>query len=303
MNVIDTDDYAASGIKTFQFPGGEWHVEVPTWRFKSVHVFAKIRSFNEFGSLLGVISALRTQGVAVHVFAPYLPGLRQDRNPDGHTPLTSRIVGNLLRQASTVTTVDPHSRLGLEEFMRGYGTPTHVRVVPANVYLQDVLTEKYTHILVPDAGAVARATETALLLGIPNIVLAHKVRDFGTGRLTGFRVEDGLSSGSKNPLPRESRILLSDDICDGGGTFLGLLDVLRKINYETPIDLFVSHGIFSQGVKALLGGPEVFHRVITTNSWYNPSRVPYGEQAAHYLDNGRLVVHDILPYYLGGLTP
>lgn len=103
MNVIDTDDYAASGIKTFQFPGGEWHVEVPTWRFGSAHIFAKMRSFNQFGPLLGVISALRSQGVSVHVFAPYLPGLRQDRNPGGNTPLTSRVVGSLLREASSVT--------------------------------------------------------------------------------------------------------------------------------------------------------------------------------------------------------
>lgn len=301
MNVIDTDDYAASGIKTFQFPGGEWHVEVPTWRFGSAHIFTKMRSFNQFGPLLGVISALRSQGLSVHVFAPYLPGLRQDRNPSGNTPLTSRIVGNLLREASSVTTVDPHSRVGLAEFARGYGTPATVRKVPAEVYLPDMLTEKYTHILVPDAGAVERATETAQILGIPNIVKAHKVRDFGTGRLTGFTIEDGLSSDSKNPLPRESRILLADDICDGGGTFLGLLRVLREINYETPIDLFVTHGIFSQGVKVLLGGPKQFNRVITTNSWYDPIHTSHDDY--RYLEGGRLVVHDILPYYIGGLTP
>ena len=294
MIVIDTDDYAASGIKTFQFPGGEWHVEVPEWRFHAAHIFAKIRNFTEFGPLLGVISALRSQRVAVHVFAPYLPGLRQDRNPGGNTPLTSRIVGNLFSEASSVTTVDPHSKVGLGEFVRGYGKPT-VRVLAPKVYLPDILNEKYTHILVPDEGAVERSTNVARILGIPNIVLAHKTREFATGKLTGFTIEDGLSSTNLDPLPRESRILLADDICDGGGTFVGLLAVLRRINYETPIDLFVSHGIFSKGVGVLLNtrDGDCFSKVITTNSWYD-DRYPYGD---------RFQAHDILPYYLGGLTP
>lgn len=302
MNVIDTDDYAASGIKAFRFPGGEWHVEVPTWRFSAAHIFVKIRNFSGFGPLLGVISALRKQQVAVHVFAPYLPGLRQDRNPGGNTPLTSRITGTLFSEASSVTTIDPHSQTGLDEFIRGYNKPG-VKVIAPKVYLPDMFTDNYTHVLVPDDGAVTRSTEVARRLGIPNIVFAHKTRDFATGRLTGFTIEDGLSSTHTSPLPSDSRILLADDICDGGGTFIGLLEVLRKINYETPIDLFVSHGIFSRGVRELLDQADCFHKVITTNSWANPTRSPYGEQFARYTDNGRLVVHDILPYYLGGLTP
>ena len=290
MNVIDTDHYAESGVKTFQFPGGEWHVEVPTWRFKTAHIFAKIRKFDQFGPLMGVISALRSQGVSVHVFAPYLPGLRQDRNNDGNTPLTSQIVGMMLQRASSVTTLDPHSTLGLQKFREGFQHP-NLRVIEPVTYLPDFFHHKYTHILVPDAGAVERSTEVARILGIPNIVRAHKVRDFNTGHLSGFTIDEGLSSTHAQPLPSDSRILLADDICDGGGTFIGLLNVLRRINYETPIDLFVSHGIFSKGLDVLLNGSDRFTNVITTDSW---CQLP---------STDRFKVHNVLPYYIGGLTP
>lgn len=293
MNVIDTDDYFASGISVLKFGGGEWRAEVPRWKFQSAHIFAKIRKFDQFGPLMEVISALTSQQVAVHVFAPYLPGLRQDRNNGGDTGLTARNTGRLLGGATTITTLDPHSRLGVDEFVRGHGnTGPTIRIVDPATYLPDILTKKYTHILVPDKGAVGRSTRIAEILGIPNIVKAHKKRDEATGRLSDFEIEDGLSSDSKNMMPRESRILLADDICDGGGMFIGLLEVLRKINYETPIDLFVSHGIFSRGFDTLLTGRHSFSEVITTNSWcIAPDTLP------------RLQVHNILPYYLGGLTP
>lgn len=93
-NVIDTDDYLKSGIETFKFPGGEWHANVPKWSERSVHVFAKLREWDDVGQLMVVCDALRSQQVDVYLFAPYLPGARQDRNPDGLTPLTVALYNN-----------------------------------------------------------------------------------------------------------------------------------------------------------------------------------------------------------------
>jgi ribose-phosphate pyrophosphokinase len=58
-----------------------------------------------------------------------------------------------------------------------------------------------------------------------------------------------------------------DDICDGGGTFLGLAEATGLP--WSRVDLYVSHGVFSK--NALDNLRERFEYVYTTNS-YNPKR-------------------------------
>lgn len=298
--MIDTDDYAASGIEILTFPGGEPHANVPLWPYKDASIHVKIREFENVGPLLAVTDALKSQGVNVHYFAPYIPGLRQDRNFEGRTPLTSRIYGHLFAQADTITTLDPHSEMGFSHFRRAAGNNS-VRIIDPVVYLPAILTMKYTHIIIPDTGAVDRTTRVAEILGIPNIVQAHKHRDEASGRLSAFSLDEGLSSDSNSPMPRNSRILIADDICDGGGTFLGIMSVLRRINYEIPCDLYVTHGIFSQGFDKLLGkgtGNDYTHgfsHIYTTDSWHESGRLNESPS--------RVTTLPLAPYYLGGLHP
>jgi len=54
-----------------------------------------------------------------------------------------------------------------------------------------------------------------------------------------------------------------DDICDGGGTFLGLATALKEKN-AGKLSLIVSHGIFSKGFEEL---NKSFDTVFTTNSF------------------------------------
>jgi ribose-phosphate pyrophosphokinase len=54
-----------------------------------------------------------------------------------------------------------------------------------------------------------------------------------------------------------------DDICDGGGTFIGLVDALKKKN-AGDLYLAVSHGIFSKGFDELTGS---FKTIFTTDSF------------------------------------
>lgn len=278
-NVIDTDDYGASGIEVLRFAGGEWHAKVPRWPGKNVHVFAKLRTPNDVMALVTVVDALHTQGVESYLFAPYFPGLRQDRNPDGLTPLTARIYGRLLAPYfAAVTTVDDHSAAGQDQAFR-YFNRRHTEIKP-ETFLPDLINGEYEPSLViaPDNGAVERSTEAASALRA-NLGLAEKARDFNTGQLTGFRL-------TKRP-GTNGRILIADDICDGGGTFAGLLEEIRKYYPDNPVDLYVTHGIFSKGFGPLEG----FDRIYTTDSWYRD----FASDRVHTIN--------LLPYYFGGLRP
>ena len=105
----------------------------------------------------------------------------------------------------------------------------------------------------PDKGAFSKVKALATTLGGIPFIKADKVRDPETGDLSGFSYE-----GSVQGLD----LLIVDDICDGGGTFVGLAKILKEGGAKS-ISLYVSHGIFSKGLKVLDGAIDA---VYTTDS-------------------------------------
>jgi len=57
--------------------------------------------------------------------------------------------------------------------------------------------------------------------------------------------------------------LIVDDICDGGGTFIGLGEAIKKINPSAKLELFVTHGFFTKGLDKLL---KLYDTIYTTDS-------------------------------------
>ena len=87
------------------------------------------------------------------------------------------------------------------------------------------------------------------------VVECGKSRDVKTGKLSRFKVYEEDLEGKT--------CLVVDDICDGGGTFLGLAKELKKKNAGDLI-LVVSHGIFSRGFEELLS---LYTEIFTTDSF------------------------------------
>jgi len=59
-------------------------------------------------------------------------------------------------------------------------------------------------------------------------------------------------------------ILICDDLCDAGGTFIGEAKYLRENGISNPLNLFVGHGLFTKGLEPLL---EHFEHIYCTNSY------------------------------------
>jgi ribose-phosphate pyrophosphokinase len=87
------------------------------------------------------------------------------------------------------------------------------------------------------------------------VVECSKSRDVKTGKLTGFKVYAEDLEGKD--------CLIVDDICDGGGTFIGLAGELKKKNAGN-LYLAVTHGIFSKGFEEL---EKCFDKIFTTDSF------------------------------------
>lgn len=116
-----------------------------------------------------------------------------------------------------------------------------------------VYLSSFPDIYFPDKGAKERYT-TRGQLDQCNVLFGEKVRDPNTGKLSGFQ----FKSGEK----KSDSIIIFDDLCDGGGTFLGHLEVLKQMGYKY-IGLYTTHGVYSKGMAVL----DPFDAVYSTNSY------------------------------------
>jgi len=231
--------------KAFQFPGGEAHVVLEPTATVQVAFVQGAEGDDLMMLAMWADACKRHRGLRTVLALPYLPGARQDRG----TPLGAKVYADFINSLGIddVVCIDPHSDVAPALYDR-------LTIVPlTDLPIWDTLKDTYKAVIIPDVGAAKRAQAVADKLGVPTIQ-AGKKRDFATGKLSGFTCETVLSDG---------RYLVVDDICDGGGTFLGLASVLLDTTNDVVLDLWVTHGIFSKGMGDLCSQ---YAEVYTTDS-------------------------------------
>lgn len=258
-NMAD-DDVLAYPFELMQFPGGEPHVLVePRYiRNQDLWIDARVHNGQEFMSLLCLLDAIQFQDPkSLSLFIPYFPGARQDRW-EGGSCFTLNVYAQCLRQFNLdrIAVVDCHSDATIRILERVCRQVTNVE--PHQVF--NFSNKDYTGLIRPDEGADYRVNAAAQAWGIGGISNCGKVRNPKTGKLSGFKVQ--LLNPGKT-------YLMLDDICDGGGTFLGLADEIQKNqdkhhDEDYIIDLCVTHGIFSKGLSDL---KRRFRKIYTTDSF------------------------------------
>lgn len=234
-------------IEFFGFPGGERHVRLPAsvidcgdhaWTLTAL-----LYSADGVVDLLLTVDALRRavrHDAEIHLVLPYVPYARQDRVALPGEPLSAAVFCRLVNSLgfASVTIADPHSDV----------TPAlldRVRIVPAARYVQTLLNGALAHLpevalVAPDVGARKRVELVGKAVGAP-VAYATKARDPVTGKLSGAEI-----AGELPALP----LLIVDDICDGGGTFIALAQVIRAQSSQ-PLFLYVTHGLFTKGLEPL----------------------------------------------------
>ncbi len=242
-------------MKQLFFPGGEPHVEISGLGIAdgNVRIDARIGTAAEFMLLLAVTDAFRRMDPGeIHLFLPYVPGARQDREEPGFA-FTAEIYADLInrQEYDSVTVVDPHSDVAPSLLK-------NVKVLDIKPLIDEYLKEvNASAILCPDAGAKHRCRLQGEYSLLP-VIYCEKKRNPRTGKLSGFTAEE-FSSKYKNNL------VIVDDICDGGGTFLGLANHIREnVIQGLNIHLWTTHGIYSQGLGYL---GEKFRTIGCTDSF------------------------------------
>jgi len=254
-------------FKAFQFPGGEPHIVIePFHGEEDVHITIRVQTFYDIGLLIMAEEALQFMGCVgnLHLTIPYFPGARQDRRMVEGEPLSAKVYAKLINDMdfSSVTMFDVHSDV----------TPALVEVsdsINNHAFVYHALLEQGVweedpceiQIVSPDAGANKKIKDLVKYLYHLQpefdfkVIKCDKTRDVATGKISGFEIHSEIDS--KAPL------YIIDDICDGGGTFIGLGKELIKKS-AGHLHLIVSHGIFSRGTADLFS---IFKTITTTDSF------------------------------------
>ncbi|WP_213733454.1 ribose-phosphate diphosphokinase [Citrobacter europaeus] len=261
---LDDQAYAvASGI----FPDGAGWLKVtdalPSFaRLMRIRAVA-MRDMNDFMLLAQLVEAVRhqTDVLVSHLDLPWLPWARQDRHMVSGDSFALKVFASQLNtlQFDKVKVLDPHSDAAAAaiENLVAIGQE---RCLLQSATLPHLFQQNALMLVAPDAGALKKIDAVARAAGVEEYAILSKKRDVASGKLTGFSLMAGDVRGRD--------VLIVDDLCDAGGTFIGSAQVLREAGAHS-VSLYVTHGIFSKGVEHLFANG--IDAIYTTTSFAAPT--------------------------------
>jgi ribose-phosphate pyrophosphokinase len=202
--------------------------------------------------LLILVDALkRSMARRITAVMPYFGYARQDRRPGPRTPISAKLVANLIERAGVdrVMTVDLHAGQ-IQGFFdiptdNLFAAPTMVRDIQEH-YGIDNLT-----VVSPDVGGVVRARGLAKRIGVP-IAICDKRRE-RPGESEVMNVIGEVEG---------KRCVLIDDIVDSGGTLVNAANALLEKG-ATEVVAYITHGVLTSGAVAKISASSLRTLVIT----------------------------------------
>ncbi|MGE5565981.1 MAG: ribose-phosphate pyrophosphokinase, partial [Parcubacteria group bacterium] len=203
--------------------------------------------------LLICIDALkRASGRRITAVVPYFGYARQDRKTGGHTPISAKLVANLITRAGAdrVLTMDLHAG----QIQGFFDIPTD-NLLPARRMADDIKGHyKKTDdmmIVSPDVGGVVRARALASRLGA-DLAIVDKRRS-GPGQSEVMNIIGDVQG---------RRCILYDDIVDSAGTLCNAAAALIEQG-ATEVSAYVTHGVLSGGAVERVNKSVLTELVVT----------------------------------------
>ena len=203
--------------------------------------------------LLICIDALRRASARrITAVVPYFGYARQDRKSGGRTPISAKLVANLITHAGAdrVLSVDLHAG----QIQGFFDIPTD-NLYAGPTMAQDVLEQTAGQDLMvvsPDVGGVVRARALAKRLDNAPLAIVDKRRD-----------KPG-SSEVMNIIGdvRGRTCVLIDDMIDSGGTLCNAAQAIMDAG-ATSVSAYITHGVLSGGAVARVDNSALKELVIT----------------------------------------
>lgn len=250
-------------VLTGRFPDGAVWARVsealPEQADKLVIRARAMQNMDDFMCLAQILDAVRQRCDVrlCYLQLAWLPYARQDRYMSDTDSFALNVFARLLNtlRFDRVFVLDPHSEVACAAVDNMVVIPQS-RCLIAHTELRRQLACGELMLVAPDAGALKKIHDVARATSAQAIAIMTKSRNVATGALTGFALVSGDVSGRD--------VLIADDLCDAGGTFIGAATILRDAGARS-VSLYVTHGVFSKGVENLLN--QGIEKIYTTTSY------------------------------------
>lgn len=234
------------------YPDGQQSVQLDMQYFNNpkepVTIRCSVRNFVELEVLLCLKAALEKHDFYISTFDfKYLFGLRSDRafthgQPNYVRDVLRPIIDRLTISAKHSMILSPHSLVAAR----------HLSLTP---YLKSLDTYNGSVEVAGDQSFDNNNFHWSEHYGF------HKKRnDDGT-------IDVSLDKKTKEWIeshPDYLPVLITDDLCDGGGTFVAIGEYMKEHYPNRRLELFVQHGLFTKGVDYLF---DYYQKIYTTNSY------------------------------------
>ncbi|MBE1292498.1 MAG: ribose-phosphate diphosphokinase [Rhodobacteraceae bacterium] len=186
--------------------------------------------------LLIMADALRRSSASrITAVIPYFGYARQDRRTKARTPITAKLVANMMVEAGIerILTMDLHAAQ-----IQGFFDIPVDNLYASPVFALDILSQFKDNlsdvmVISPDVGGVARARELAKRINAP-LAIVDKRRE-KPGEVAEMTVIGNVQG---------KKCIIVDDICDTAGTLCKAAEVLIE-HGATEVHSYISHGVLS----------------------------------------------------------
>jgi ribose-phosphate pyrophosphokinase len=202
--------------------------------------------------LLIITDALRRSSAKrITAVIPYFGYARQDRKPGPRTPISAKLVSNLITHAGAdrVLTMDLHAG----QIQGFFDIPTD-NLFAGPVFERDIKQHNdvgNTVVVSPDVGGVVRARALAKRLDCPLAIVDKRRERAGMSEVMNIIGE----------VQGKSCILI-DDIVDSGGTLVNAAEALL-LNGAKDVTAYITHGVLSGGAVSRITSSKLKNLVIT----------------------------------------
>lgn len=238
-------DGASIGFTTFSDGAELCHIKVHGELQGRTLCIDTLDVSNDLVRLCLVKDALDSLGLSdVDLFMKYIPNARADRRFETGQSFSLKVFANIINGLNfgKVTVLDPHSDVSAalidnieiinQEICFGWALPEIKKI--SNGFI----------LCAPDIGASKKIFNVMKSIDHNDYIQAVKIRDTSTGNIIACSIPNKDLQGKD--------VIIVDDICDGGASFIHLSEHLKKANCGKII-LYTSHGIYSKGLEPLEG--------------------------------------------------
>ncbi|GCD11694.1 ribose-phosphate pyrophosphokinase [Clostridium tagluense] len=218
-------------VETKQFPNGETLIDSNRLNIlKNNSIILKFENDMDLMNLMFLTKHLDNTSVKSELVILYMPYSRMDRT-EGQTVFTLKYVCDLINNLNfdRVVISEPHSDVcvALLNRVKVFNTSSYI----AEKLMKDLNFGENDYLFYPDGGALKRYSKQ---IKYDRILTANKERDFSTGRIKKLTIEGTV------PTLNSFRVVIVDDLCSKGGTFMLSAEKLKELG-ATDIYLVVTH--------------------------------------------------------------